>query len=289
MLERSQMNQSDAQEYSLFQEVLFLVALLSVCSFIVNSLIGIQSANAATFAPNVSATLTYSCSSSHCYGRNEWQGATSGALTDISVVHLSSGNNFVDDEMWVAQPSSSGDCAGNGNFCWVEAGYANGDAENGEIGQYFYWADVRPCSCGGYHEHDSGILKSGDYGNEAGVGIFKDDSSDWGAYVDGTDTSVSGVSTGQTMQATMILIGQELAGTSGANAPTAHFTYNYWQDQNNGSWHFQTSDGTLDPCLDNQCSPINPPWAGWVANQTPHNGNGGNFYTCTLPGNNNPC
>lgn len=289
MFNRVRANRPDTLEYSLAQEALFLIALLTVYSFIVYAVMGTQTANAATLTPVISTTLTYSCSSPHCYGRNEWQGATSGALTDISVVHLTAGDDFVDDEMWVAQVSGSGDCANYGNFCWVEAGYANGNAENGEIGQYLFWSDVRPCSCGGYHEHDSPVLKNGDYGNEADVGIFRDDSSDWGVYVDGTDTSISGVSTGQTMQATIIVIGQELAGTSGANAPTAHFTYNYWQDINNGSWHFQTTDGTLDPCLDSQCTPHNPPWAGWVANQTPHNGNGGNFYTCTLPGNNNPC
>jgi hypothetical protein len=205
---------------------------------------------------------------------------------------MSPGDIFVDDEMWVAQASSSGDCASNGNFCWVEAGYADGGAANGEIGQYFFWADVRPCSCGGYHEHDSGVLQSGDYGNEAGVGIFRNDSSDWGVYVNGAVTSISGTSTGQTMSPALILIGQELVGTSGANAPTAHFTYNYWQSTRDNSWHLQTVNGTLDPCLDNICTPINPPWAGWVTNQAPPNGNGGNFYTCTLPakpGNKNPC
>lgn len=289
MFEKIRANQENAKEYLLIREAQFLIVLLTVCSIIVYGIMGTQTVSAATLAPAIPTTLTYSCSTTHCYGRDEWQGSVSGALTDTSVVHLSSGNGFIDDEMWVAQQSSSGDCANNGNFCWVEAGYANGDAENGEIGQYFYWADVRPCSCGGYHEHDSPVLSNGDYGNEADVGIFRDDSSDWGVYVDGADTSISGVSSSQTMQPTIILIGQELAGTSGANAPTAHFTYNYWQNPNNGSWNFQTVDGTLDPCLDNQCNPHNPPWAGWVANQTPHNGNGGNFYTCTLPGNNNPC
>lgn len=193
---------------------------------------------------------------------------------------MSSGDNFVDNEMWVAQPSSSGDCGSVGsNYCWVEAGYASGGSNNG-AGEYFFWADVRPCSCGGYHEHDSNSLQSGDYGNVVNIGIYQTSSSTWAANLIGWVTSWTGTSTGQTMSASMIMIGQELGGTSGANAPTAYFTSNEWRNAS-GVWLYQGVDGTLDPCLNNQCFNNNPPWAGWVSGKDPHHYTGGDFYTYT--------
>lgn len=78
----------------------------------------------------------------------------------------------------------------------------------------------------------------------------------------------------------MIMIGQELGGTSGANAPTAYFTSNEWRNAS-GVWLYQGVDGTLDPCLNNQCFNNNPPWAGWVSGKDPHHYTGGDFYTYT--------
>lgn len=288
MTERTHPEQSDTQGYSLILEVRLLLTIVSMTSFLAFGIIGVPTANAATSGVLIPSTTTYSCNA-HCYGRDLWPGGITGGATTITVNHMSSGDGFVDDEIWVAQPNnSSGDCSSNLNFCWVEAGYAAGGSNNG-ASEYFFWADVRPCSCGGYHEHDSANLQSGDYGSVVNIGIYQASSSTWTVNVFGGATSITGTSIAQTMSPSNILIGQELAGTSGANAPTAHFTSNEWRNRS-GIWSEQGVDGTLDPCLANICTNVNPPWAGWVSGRDPHNYSGGDFYTCTLPSSGrNPC
>lgn len=73
------------------------------------------------------------------------------------------------------------------------------------------------------------------------------------------------------MQADFIEIGAELAGASGASAPTADFTYNQWRDSSAYNWHYQTGNG-LTPKVNN------PPYGGWAV---PPSGSstGGDWYT----------
>ena len=202
------------------------------------------------------------------------RGGTTGDATTISVVHLSAGDGVIDDETWIVQAhDNTGDC-GAYDACWIEAGYANKGSD-----EFFYWADVRPCSCGGYHEFDSAALQSGDY-SYVNIGIYRTSSSTWAVNVFGADTSLSGTSTGQTYSPSDILIGQELGGTSGANAPEAYFTSNEWRD-GGANWHEQAVNGQLDPCFNGVCTNNNPPWSGWVRGENPPNYLGGNFYTYT--------
>ena len=286
MIGRSHSKRVDTYEYSLAMEARCLVAAISLCSLIVFSTFGTGTVHAANAIP---AATSYSCSPNHCYGRDLWSGAITGGSTTVLVNSMGQGDGFVDNEMWLIQQSSSGDCAQFLNLCWTEGGYAAGGSNNGTT-LYFFFADVRPCSCGGYHEHDSTELQGGDFGSYAGIGIYQTSSSTWQVNVFGAVTSYSGTSTGQTMSPTMIVIGQELSGTSGALAPTANFLNNEWRDTTVENWHNQTADGTLDPCISGICPSNNPPWSGWVSGQDPPNYPGGNFYTCTLPsGGQNPC
>ncbi len=289
MIGRTHSKQAEIQRYSLILEMRLLIAVVSLSCLIAFSTMRIQTANAATTTQFVPATTSYNCLA-HCYGRDLWTfpGAITGGAVTITVNPMAQGDGFVTNEMWVDQPNiSSGDCANQVDNCWVEAGYAAGGSSNGAQ-EYFFWADVRPCSCGGYHEHDSANLLGGDYGNVVNVGIFSNGSSTWDINVFGAATSLSGVSTGQTMNPTEILQGQELVGLSGVNTPTAHLTDSEWRDTN-GVWSVEGADGTLDPCL-NGCPNINPPWSGWVKGSDPRNFSGGDFYTCTLPTTgNNPC
>lgn len=290
---RIQVEQLDAQRYNPVAEVRLVTAFAVLLMCIAFGATGTKAAFA-------TPAFSYSCAN-HCYGRNLWSGNTNGAETTVSVNPMGAGSGtepFVNNEVWVADPNSNGseDCTSGSPYCWVEAGYASGASNNGAT-EYYFWADVRPCGCGGYHEHDSGNINTNDYGGTAAISILRGGSSGcsyinstWCVFIYGDYDSWVGQSTDNTMHASQIMIGQELAGTSGATAPTANFTFNYWVDVNTGVPRFQTVDGTLNPCLDGTCWPHNPPWSGWVSGQDPeHSSDGGNFYTCTLPGNTNPC
>ena len=123
--------QKVSQGYSFTLEMRFLLAIVLFCSFIILGTITMPIAKAAT-ATSFIPTSSYNCSTVHCYGRDLWAGSVTGGATTITVNRMSSGDNFVDNEMWVAQPSSSGDCGSVGsNYCWVEAGYASGGSNNG--------------------------------------------------------------------------------------------------------------------------------------------------------------
>jgi hypothetical protein len=285
---KTQSKQLDAQESVAMLRLITAFIVLLMC--IVFGALGMQKASAAP-------AFSYSCSN-HCYGRNLWSGNTAGAETTVTVNPMGAGNGFVDNEVWVADPNSNGseDCASGVPPCWIEAGYASVGSNNGAT-EYYFWAEVHPCGCGGYIEYDSGNINTNDYGGTAAISILRGGSSGcsynnstWCVFIYGDYDSWTGQSTDNTMHASQILIGQELAGTSGATAYTANFTFNYWVDINTGIPHFQTVDGTLDPCLYGTCWPVNPPWSGWVSGQDPrHSSYGGNFYTCSLPGKSNPC
>ncbi|SRR6266446_416481 len=294
MPERTQSAQTNAQGYNPVTEIRLITAIISLLFMCIT--FGAVGTKAADAAP---ATFTYSCSS-HCYGRNLWPGTTKGGLTNILVNPMGSGDGFVSNEIWVVDPNSnrSENCTAPGGIpdCWIEAGYASGASNNGAT-EYYFWADVRPCGCGGYHEHDSANINTNDYGSTATIVIEQGgsyscngySSSTWCIFVSGAYDGLTGFSTPNTMHASDIFLGEELAGTSGAYAPKANFTYNRWIDSS-GNPRYQTVDGSLDPCWDNICPNNNPPWSGWDSGQDPlHSSTGGNFYACSLPGNTNPC
>ena len=171
--------------------------------------------------------------------------------------------------MWLAQKNTS--CTAVAGYdptqCWVEAGYANSGGAT-----HFFWSDVRPCNGCYYYEHDAGALASGDYGNNAFVGIDYNSANTWYVYAEGASTGISGYSTNNAMVPDRIQIGQELGGTSGVSTGVAHFTYNQWEGTD-GNWHFQTNSGAIAaPGIGY------PPFAWWTT--VPAQGNaGGNWYT----------
>lgn len=276
MTGRTSLKSAHPQRDSLALELRFLIIIISLCSIVAIGVLRTPEVSAASARP-----ANYSCAQGpggeiHCYGENEWPGGQTGGATSIYVVGMNGGNGFVTNTIWVGQTGNpNGDCASHNNTCWVEGGYA---AQNGE--ENWYWADVRPCSCGGYHEHDSAPLQYGDFDEEVNIGIYQTSSSTWAVNVDGYVTSISGTSTGQTMNANYIFIGQELEGSSGASAPETNYTFNEWRN-GSGVWNVQGVDGKLDPCSSSPCPNYNPPWAGWVSGEDPAHYYGGNFYTYT--------
>jgi hypothetical protein len=222
------------------------------------------SANGVQAAP---AHAEYSCTY-HCYGINDWPGGPiNGSHTAVSVVQLSCTPGaslcgqgwFIDNEMWLAQNTSC--CS-----YWVEAGYSTYSNDHYTSIDYF-WADLRPGSS--YYEHVLSTVPSGDYGNYANLTIKRSSSSSFSVSISSPNYSYSGSSTSNSMTPNDINIGQELYGTIGASAPTAHYIYNQWIDTSNVS-HYQTANGSI--------TSDSPPYAGWTTWPS-SSSTGGNMYT----------
>jgi hypothetical protein len=179
-------------------------------------------------------------SSGHCYGRARWieQPQYFGTQVDISEVTMvcanGSGCFFIDNETWLADFSSPG-CVNNGfGACWVETGIlATSDkASNVSSGRFFFWADARPAGVPStFNLHIFGYTDpNGDtdtfvilQDNTGSAGVFQ-------AFINNyaRGTYYKGFSTNNLMSANRITIGQELAGTNGANADICDFTNNFW-------------------------------------------------------------
>lgn len=228
---------------------------------------------------------TYSCgnpSIDHCYGVTGWQEKPEyfGAYTDITraAMNCPSGcNGFVNDEIWLIDDKSSGCTSNPYGMCWVEAGYLFTDGSG--TAQYF-WADSRPMNSSTFNLHILGsadpegstnhymMIKDG----RGGAGIFQL----W-IYNDGLSTLYQGTSTSNSMTGDRILIGQELAGTSGASAGVANFTRNIWAVQALGPeyvfwYNRQTSQSGV--------TSANPPTASWTVDPSqPPPPEGGQFTT----------
>jgi hypothetical protein len=192
--------------------------------------------------------LAYVCgnpSEGHCYATATWseQPEYFGAYTDIVLANIDcSGphlrgrcDGFVDDEIWLIDDRSA-ECIGNEfGGCWVEAGYIHvaGEPES-EIGafgaEHYFWAENTPTS--GFHYYALGPVTD-PVGATGHFMIIKDSRGSPGIfqvwiYNDSLSTLYNGTSTGNTMRATRIDIGQELAGTVGARADCARFRRNIW-------------------------------------------------------------
>jgi hypothetical protein len=250
---------------------LLLAFTLFAGSFLLNS----QPAQAA-------AMLSYSCGSSsgsgHCYGWNTWVGAVDGSATQITVRGITGGNGFIDNEMWLVQWPKNG----LPRSTWVEAGYISDSGfENGA--EVWFWADSRPQDNGYVNLHYGIPLRSGDYGHNVAITLKRKDSCSFTASVVGVLTGEQGTSTNNCISPDHIQIGQELAGSNGANAPKALYSQNEYEAAGRNYFSYQFQDGSG--------SGKNPPWAGWDQNHRPSNsGGGGTWYTCTLPSSGgNPC
>jgi hypothetical protein len=228
------------------------------------------------------AVPAYACgtpSVGHCYGISVWtRSQYFGAYTDISMVHLrcdvfdclihcssifscSVPGGFIDDEMWLIDRTTPSCSVSPFGSCWVEAGYWTQYAPF--FSEDYFWADAPPT--GGLFVHVLGGVPDRDYGAPSHFMIVRDDRTAARPYLafiySGSGTFYAGTSTGNTMVANEIDIGQELAGASGAGAPSATFTRNIWAVQGLGPeyvfWYrAQTAAGAVIS--------RNPPFAQWV-------------------------
>jgi len=237
----------------------------------------------ACFSILIGARLfAYSCgnpSSGHCYGVASWQEQPEyfGAYADIQIGQLhSTSGGFVDDEIWLVDGTTPA-CAGNPfTMCWVESGYIADGGSN----QVYFWADSRPMNSSTFNLHLLGgtdgtgtvdhfmMIKDG----RGAPGLFQL----W-IYNDSLSTLYHGTSTSNTMSGRRILIGQELAGTSGSSATNVNFTRNIWAVQVLGPeyvfwYNRQTHNGAV--------TSANPPFGSWTINATsPPPPEGGQFTT----------
>ena len=198
-------------------------------------------------APNT-ALATYNCTNPHCYAEHRWYGGNYGADTYISIVSLYDNNHNLGDhvtnEMWVGD---DGNYCSTTIACWVEAGY---EAQNGNFFYFYAYQTVN----GTYYQATLGYVPYGDLGHNAYVWIH------YNGYT--FDVEVSTISNTYYANAPMFMninridIGEELAGTATASAPTAYWNDNRWIDSG-GSYHYQYRDGDCD-CISN------PPYGGWT-------------------------
>jgi hypothetical protein len=202
---------------------------------------------------NPTTASAYSCSPLHCHAIVDWSGAIHGASTDISLVSIvcsgcNGSSQFYDDEIWVVE---KGNCGG---ACWVEVGYTKPTPSSSS--EYYFWADYRPCFMCGYNQHFVGQVQPNEIGTSPEFSIQYSGNNTWGVSIVGVGSNFGGSwqSTSNSMSPKDIEVGAELAGTSGASAPVAHFTVNTWTGTD-GSFHYQTSNGTVTQDL--------PPSASW--------------------------
>ncbi len=177
---------------------------------------------------------------------------------------------FVLNDLWVQDTTHHvSQCGAGGGVCWVEAGYISYNPTSTSSAVWYVWADLRPNST--FFKHFIAQVPSGDIGKSAAMNINYQGSNKW-QVISSTPSGVYyNYSTANTMTADDINIGQELYGTGGASAPTAHFTYNYWIDTS-GAYHFQTGWSSSGIHV------YNPPYGGWTTYPSP-SGTGGNWHT----------
>jgi hypothetical protein len=204
----------------------------------------------------------------HCYGVASWaeQPQYFGSYVDLLQVGMTCApgcGGFLDNEMWLIDNQTPACIDNEFGQCWVEAGF---EAQDGGGNPIYFWADYRPLRSGGFHHHFFGQADSSDLehfmiikDSRNGVqGVFQV----W-VYNDSLSVLFQGTSTNNSMTASIIMIGSELAGTNGASATLAQFTRNIWAVKPLGPeyvfwYNRQTDEGSLM----NQ----NPPTASWVVN-----------------------
>jgi hypothetical protein len=223
--------------------------------------------------------FAYSCTGvDHCYGVNSWSGGTTGVSAWITANRLTcSGcglNDFITNELWLATGSQQ---------YWVEAGITtynkatDTNPANTPRTSYF-WADWRPGSQ--WYEHEMDQIPGADLGQYTYFEILKvSGANQFNVTVSGySGYHAYGYSTDNTMGLPGIIqVGQELAGTAGASAPTAHYIYNQWFDSSSIP-HYQGANGALNPSVYNSgaTGPIVRSWA--ILPSSP-NSYGGDLWT----------
>src|SRR5205085_458869 len=124
---------------------------------------------------------------------------------------------------------------------------------NQSINQSYFWADERPGSTFMYELFQD--VPAAEFGNTDHFVIINDTSTTPGGfqilvYNDSSTTLLQGTSNDNTMVGTVIIIGQELVGSTGAAAPQATFTHNMYAVQTLGPtnmfmYNTQTTAGNV--------------------------------------------
>jgi hypothetical protein len=222
---------------------------------------------------------TYSCGdavSNHCYGTVSWSGSPNGVFTNLTAVPLTSGDIFIDDEAWLVD-------YGSGGTTWVEAG-----EENVALGYYggdgtthYFWA--YGAAGGVFMGYPLGPVSQSDLDHASwnAYRINQDSTTPSTWHVDiweaGTGTPLYNESVDNPMTPTTVIEGQELAGSSNAQAPIAFFNDNSVFSGSKET--YQTTDGSVCKGPSPSC-PGAPPNAGWWFSSKPsETTDGGMFFT----------
>jgi hypothetical protein len=215
---------------------------------------------------NTPAAVPYSCGSlsgGHCYGEVSVDPShVHGFRTQILVTsQLASGDGFIDNEFWLNPFEGTG---------WLEAGYDYHPV----YGLTYFWAEDRQDGLFINHWID---YNRQDDGNYLTVDIHETTADNFSISLTGKGTSYAysypnfplfGSSDGG-----WVMMGQELAGTSGASAPFVLYLFSSYYDSA-GVTHFITGGS---PSIGQ------PPYGGWLAAPSPGNQGGAWSTWCCAP------
>lgn len=228
--------------------------------------------------------------SPHCYNEVYWIGSLPGSYTQLEpygALKCQNCSGFIDNEMWLADYTSSQCSSSSNGACWIESGISTWPANEsnschpGTDSTCLFWADNRPGS-GGYHEHS--LFNFGSDGVDLtpysiNVTLYNDAGSSYhgstwdvstSVFDNGSDVSDGfGQSTNNSMSPSYMIIGSELS-NSGATAGNNYFDYSEWES-GSGSWNYQKNAG------DNG-STNSPPDGYWVTKPCSCTGNTGGTY-----------
>jgi hypothetical protein len=253
-----------------FTQRYFELSRAIVATILIGSLVGCtgQSYNCGPGAPPCNTS-----SDQHCYGVVSWTGSFTGFSTELTAVALTSGDGFVDDEAWlVDQPASEVGMA------WVEAGEINEGIDTLNNTDYFWAYGLDWCQPDEqFMWYDLGAVAKADINKATWIAYeFRQDDTTptkWNitiSYADSGKVLFKEHATGISMKPNTAEEGQELQGTTGAEAKLAFFSQN--TTYNGSSKKVRTDNGTV--------LSGNPPHAGWWTDSKPSQTNfGGLFFT----------
>jgi hypothetical protein len=196
---------------------------------------------------------------------------------ELTPVSLNSGDIFIDDEGWLIDYGPSP----GSPMSWVEAGIENVNAlyygSTGTTNYFWAYGLNYGSPTGVFMEYPLGAVSPSDISRGSWIAFqIKQHPKKAATY----DVTISEAASGTplytescascSMTPNTILEGQELAGSSNAQAPLAFFSYN--SSITGSSTTIQSSDGTV--------TAAHPPNAGWFPGNKPsETSNGGMFFT----------
>jgi hypothetical protein len=190
---------------------------------------------AALWLSQTTAVDAYNCSSNHCYAKNQWQGSTTGAGTQIYIdaISVTTSPGRETNEQWILDPTSDGRCNG---LCWVEAGYsyaALGNPPCDGVERYFHAAEipvygyVETCDISQFR-----AIQNSEFHQYVGCTIYATDSTHT-AFMIQLTTPLGSIQyllslPNQFIDPSFIQVGGEISGTAGAVGYTVFMIQNYW-------------------------------------------------------------